>query len=87
MPLCIGHGAAIKPDVDQVRNALHGFARRTHQDDIVDIRFVQVKNAFMEIIFVNIGTQSLIGFANTVIQLFDGADADLFLAIFSFPDR
>ena len=54
MPLRIRHGATIKPNIDQVRNPFHGFAGWTYQDDIIHIRFMQIQNAFMQVMLVYI---------------------------------
>src|SRR6218665_358201 len=87
VPLCIRHRSAVKPNVYQIRYAFHWFARRAYQDDLVHIRFVQIKNALMEIVFVYITTQYFIRLADAFIQLFDRADTNFFIAIFCLPDR
>ncbi len=42
VPLGVGHGAAVEPDVDEVEFAAHGFAGGGKQDYFVDVRAVEV---------------------------------------------
>ncbi len=48
-PLRIGHGTAIEPYIDQVGHPVHRFTRIAYQYDFVHIRFMQVKDAFVQI--------------------------------------
>ena len=43
MPLCIGHGPGIKPDIDQVRLAKHGLTWIGYQHDLIYKWFVKIK--------------------------------------------
>ena len=57
MPLRIRHCAAVEPNVNQVWYAFHRFAFAAYQYYFINIRFVQIKNPIVEIIFIGIAAQ------------------------------
>src|ERR1044072_20370 len=87
VPLRIRHGAAVKPYVYQVGLTMHGLAAGAHQDDLVYIRFMQVQDTFMQVMFVHVSAQYFIGLADLGVQLSYAAYAYLSLAIFCTPNR
>ena len=96
--LGIGHGAAVEPDVDKVGLPLHLLAAGAYEEDIVDIRTVEVDLVVVGLRHVigvealcterilrhEAGLDSLVDF---VVKLSYGADAKLFLAVFGTPHR
>src|SRR5437868_2409786 len=67
MPLSIRHGAAVKPNIDQIGNTFHWLAAPAHQYYFINIRFVQIENAFMQIMLVDIAAENFICFSYSLI--------------------
>ena len=53
--LSIGHCSTVKPHVDQVKLALHGFACVAHQCDVVNIRAM---NVYLVVVFLAVVTRN-----------------------------
>jgi len=71
MPLGIGHGAAVEPDVDEVRDPAHGAALGAHQHDLVHKGLVQVLYPVMQEVAVDIPTQHFGRTAHPLLQFCD----------------
>ena len=89
--LSVWHRAGVEPHVDEVALALHLLARGRNEEDVIDIRTVQVdlvvvllrhvaRNEALVFQQIALHDTSLDGFLYLVVQLFYTADAD-FLAI------
>ncbi len=87
MELGVRHRPGVEPHVDKIKLALHGFAIRGHEHDVVDIRAVQIDFIVISLGVVagheafftkriglhNAGCNSLFYF---IIKRLDGVDAD-----------
>ena len=96
--LCVRHGAAVEPHIDEIQFALQRLSARTYQHDIIHIRTVQVNAVVVLLAHIArhkaLGLQrvlchhaSLHGLLNLVVELFNAADADLLACVAVAPDR
>ena len=81
MPLGVGHGTGVEPDVDEVGLPVHFAARFAHQHDGVDKGAVQIE------VLRNLPVHEsrLYGALHLRAQLGQGADAFFFAAVFGAP--
>ena len=96
--LCVRHSTRVKPYIDEVEFALHGFARRRNKDDAVHVRTVQIDDGRV-VVLLAIVTHDMVGprvgFHETCLDGFvdfckefgDGTDTNLFGSVFGAPDR
>ena len=80
VPLGIRHGTGIKPHVDEVKFPFHGLTLGRNQNDIVDVRAVQVFGHLL------VETEGSVGFFYFTFEFGYAIDADFFGGIIIAPD-
>ena len=95
--LSVWHGTAVEPDVDEVEFTMQRLSALAHEDDVVDIRTVQI-NAVV-VLLTHIAGHEALGlkgillhetssnsFLNLVVEFFDRAYADFLAGVAIAPD-
>src|SRR5882672_11550536 len=84
MPLCIGHRAGIKPNIDEIGLAEHCLTRQTDQYNVVYVWPMQIKSMVVHNAFRGLNT-SLDCFRHFRFQFVNRTNANFFLSVFCSP--